>query len=561
MKKEWVVTVFSGTAGLLVALGTLWAGAAQAQVPVDESGEPLQTVEQVAGVADEEAPLLSQAELEELVGPVALYPDNLLAVVLPASTYPLQLVQAARFLERLEEDSSLEPDESWDESVIALLNYPEVVRMMDDDIDWTWRLGEAVIQQQADVVAAVEKFRDRAYAAGNLKSDRRQTVTSNDNGAIEIQPLEEDIIYVPYYEPERVVHYQPRQVYYYYPRPYPVYYYPYPRHHSFAHGYFWGVTTAFQIGWATDHLHVFHSSYWGHPYYGRHYFGHYYRRPSINIYNSYYVNNHHRHVTDRHRDGDYWRPRHDGGARPGHYRARMEQFREPRRERTTEGYRQANGVTGDAARSGFAASRDQAGRNHARDREQAQRSERSRTSDSAIRFRSREGAASASRDAVRRSADSSNSAVQGPTRGNSDIRFRSRGDALRDGEASRRDNAAFSSAGRDAVRTRRSAPAPSAGRSRPRDEAARAPAARPQAAPSRGSQRALPQRSTTPRATAPARSAPKAAPRTRAAPAARSTAPARSAPRASTPPRSAPARSSRATSETGTGSRRGSNRQ
>lgn len=289
-----------------------------AQVPVDENGEPLAALED-EGYADEAiqdiAPLTA-TELEELLGPVALYPDDLLAIVLPASTYPLEIVQAARFLDDLATDGSLEPDESWDESVVALLNYPEVVYMMDKEIDWTWRLGEAVISQQADVIAAVESFRDRAYAAGNLESDEYQTV-SNDNGAIEIEPVDDEIIYVPYYEPEEVVVYQPRRVYYYYPQAYPVYYYPYPVGYSFASGYFWGVTTAFTIGWSNHYLHVYHPSYWGHPYYGHHYYGHYYRRPSISVYNNWYVHNSYASSSHRYRDGDYWRPRYrSSGARP-----------------------------------------------------------------------------------------------------------------------------------------------------------------------------------------------------------------------------------------------------
>jgi len=160
---------------------------ALAQVPVDENGNPIAAIDDsdtvaVAPGSTVDATLLGTAELEELVGPVALYPDDLLAIVLPASTYPLEIVQAARFLEEQKTDSSLKPDESWDDSVVALLNYPEVVQMMNDDIDWTWRLGEAVIAQQSDVIAAVESFRDRAYAAGNLKSDDRQTVTVEDGG-------------------------------------------------------------------------------------------------------------------------------------------------------------------------------------------------------------------------------------------------------------------------------------------------------------------------------------------------------------------------------------------
>ena len=235
-----------------------------------------------------ESPLLSSAELQELVGPIALYPDDLLAIVLPASTYPLQLVEAQRFLDGLENDSSLQPDESWDDSIVALINYPEAVELLNDDLDWTWRLGEAVVAQQADIIDAVETFRDRAYAAGNLKSDAYQTI-SEDSGVIEITPVSDDVIYVPYYEPEQVVVYQSRPSYYYYPDPYPVYYYPYPAGYAFNQGYFWGVTTAFRIGWYSNNLHVYHRSYYGHPYYGQSYSHNYwYRQPSIYAHNSHY---------------------------------------------------------------------------------------------------------------------------------------------------------------------------------------------------------------------------------------------------------------------------------
>lgn len=289
-----------------------------AQVPVDDSGVPLadyESFEPEAPVGGEDVPLLSRTELQELVGPIALYPDDLLAIVLPASTYPLQLVQAQRFLEDLEEDPSLTPDENWDDSVIALLNYPEVVALLNEDLDWTWRLGEAVVAQQPDVVNAVQSFRDRAYAAGNLKSDTHQSVARN-GGAIEITPVEDDIIYVPYYEPERVVVYQPRPVYHYYPRAYPVYYYPYPVGYAFNSGFFWGVTTAFTVGWLTDSVHVIHHSYHGHPYYGRRYWdGWWYRRPTIHVHNHYYASKHYSFSRHRYSRGDHWRPRHEARRR------------------------------------------------------------------------------------------------------------------------------------------------------------------------------------------------------------------------------------------------------
>ncbi len=295
--------------------------AAAAQVPVDDEGNPYSEYSMSGtdeALGDEDIPLRSAAELEELVGPIALYPDDLLAIVLPASTYPLQIVQAGRFLEALDGDPSLEPDENWDDSVVALTNYPEVVELMNDDLDWTWRLGEAVIAQQQDVIAAVESFRDRAYAAGNLESDAHQRVSHSDEGIIEIVPMEDDVIYVPYYEPEQVVVYQPRRVYYYYPRPYPVYYYPYPSHYHFDRGYFWGVTTAFTIGWYTDRLHVFHHSYHGHPYYGHHYWDRWwYRRPSLSVYNTIYVHNHIHRSRDYYRSGDYWESRQHRRLRQG----------------------------------------------------------------------------------------------------------------------------------------------------------------------------------------------------------------------------------------------------
>jgi len=179
---------------------------------------------------------------------------------------------------------------------------------MNDDLDWTWRLGEAVVAQQTDVIKAIEEFRDRAYAAGNLKSDDFQNVTEED-GAIQITPVEDDVIYVPYYEPERVVVYQPRPVYYYYPRPYPLYYYPYPAGYAFDYGYFWGVTTAFHIGWFSHDLRIWHPSYYGHPYYGYTYWNNWwYRRPDIHVYNNYYVRNPYNVSRDRYRRGDYWQP-------------------------------------------------------------------------------------------------------------------------------------------------------------------------------------------------------------------------------------------------------------
>jgi len=337
----------TGLAGTLALLLTTLSPALLAQVPVDDDGNIIGAYESQPSAAvsgNEDIPLLTTVDLEELVGPIALYPDDLLAIVLPASVYPLQIVDAARFLEDLKVDPSLTPNPEWDDAVVALLNYPEVIELLNDEIDWTWRLGEAVVAQQADVVAAIETFRDRAYAAGNLKSDSYQNVT-HDSGAIQITPVSEDTIYVPYYEPERVVVYQPRPVYYYYPTPYPVYYYPYASSYFFDRSPFWGVTTAFRIGWYSDRLSVFHHSYYGHPYYGRNYESRWwYRRPSINIYNTTYVQNNTRVTVNRHYDGDRWRHRQD---RRRHSIddvriASSRSFQRQATQRQTSGYRSDN---------------------------------------------------------------------------------------------------------------------------------------------------------------------------------------------------------------------------
>ena len=280
-----------------------------------------------------EAPvMLTATELDALVAPIALYPDDLIAIVLPASTYPLQVVQAARFLDQVKTDSTLKPDEAWDDSVVALTNYPEVVDLLNGDLDWTWKLGQAVVNQQPDVLAAVEDFRRRANTAGNLKTDTRQVVTVTPE-VVEVKPADPQVIYVPYYEPAQVTVYQPYPVYHYYPVAYPVYYYPYPDDYAFGWPYFWGVTTFYSLGWSSHHVHVHNYYDYGHPYYAHRYWWdrHYYRRP----YHGWHGENHHGH--DNHWNGNNWAHndwhgrrggsdwQHDwnrGGARPGDWNRR-----------------------------------------------------------------------------------------------------------------------------------------------------------------------------------------------------------------------------------------------
>jgi hypothetical protein len=126
-------------------------------------------------------PLLSPQQLDDLVAPIALYPDPLIAQILAASTYPLEIVQADRWLQS---NSSLQgtaltdaaQQQQWDPSVQALVPFPTVVAMMDRNIQWTTDLGNAFLAQQGDVVDAIQRQRQRAQAAGQLASNAQQTV-------------------------------------------------------------------------------------------------------------------------------------------------------------------------------------------------------------------------------------------------------------------------------------------------------------------------------------------------------------------------------------------------
>lgn len=258
--------------------------------------------------------LLSVDEIEDLVGPIALYPDDLVSIILPASTYPVQVVQAARFLQDREGNPDLEPPGDWDDAVVALLNYPEVIDMMNDDLDWTWALGDAFLNQQSEVLSAVSEFRDQAYAAGNLKSDEHQVVRRTER-VIEIVPADPEVIYVPYYEPARVIVYQRYPVYHYHPYPRYSYYYPYPAHYGFSYGYFFGVSTAFRLHWVNHRLYTYNYGYLGHPYFGRSYHNRFYYRHRpfrdgrrLARSQGGYVNRGHQ--------GDRWRPRRGHGPRP-----------------------------------------------------------------------------------------------------------------------------------------------------------------------------------------------------------------------------------------------------
>ena len=195
------------------------------------------------------APPPSAEELARLVGPIALYPDDLVGIILPASTNPLQLVQADRYLDKRKADPKLPVDDKWDDAVKSLLNYPDVVKMMSGDLDWTSALGEAVVADQGEVLEAIQSFRRKAQAAGNLKSDDKQVVQV-EKEIINIVPADPQVIYVPQYNPATIV-VAGGYPWGYYPTPYPSYYYPYPPGAALAAGVIWGA--AIGAAWGGNH--------------------------------------------------------------------------------------------------------------------------------------------------------------------------------------------------------------------------------------------------------------------------------------------------------------------
>jgi hypothetical protein len=174
--------------------------------------------------------LLKAEELDALVAPIALYPDTLLAEVLMASTYPLEVVQADRWAT---ENKALKGDQlkaavdklTWDDSVKSLIATPSVLTMMSTKLDWTQKLGDAVLAQQPDIMDAVQRLRTKAQANKKLQSTKEQKVSvkqEQSKQVIVIEPAVADTVYVPYYDPGVVYGGWPYPSYppYYFPPPY-----------------------------------------------------------------------------------------------------------------------------------------------------------------------------------------------------------------------------------------------------------------------------------------------------------------------------------------------------
>lgn len=188
----------------------------------------------------------STAEVDQILAPIALYPDDLLANVLMASTYPLEVVEAARWMEK-PENADLKgdalaralDDEDWDPSVKSLTAFPDVLEMMSENLDWTRKLGDAVLADQARVMDRVQFLRDKADAAGHLESNEYRKVSNrrvDDEDYYYIEPAEPDVVYVPVYEPTVVYGG-------WWHDDYPPYYWPLADDYYYD-GYYWGIGVA-----------------------------------------------------------------------------------------------------------------------------------------------------------------------------------------------------------------------------------------------------------------------------------------------------------------------------
>jgi hypothetical protein len=152
---------------------------------------------------------LTPDQLDDLVAPIALYPDPLLSQIMVASTYPLELVQAYQWLTRNPgltgpALTQAAQQQNWDPSIQALVVFPDVLKLLNDDVTWTTNLGNAFLSQQQDVMDAVQRMRQKAEQAGKLASTPQENVITADQGGqpyIEIEPSDPDVIYVPVYDP------------------------------------------------------------------------------------------------------------------------------------------------------------------------------------------------------------------------------------------------------------------------------------------------------------------------------------------------------------------------
>ncbi|MDX2435758.1 MAG: DUF3300 domain-containing protein [Acidobacteriota bacterium] len=255
-----VLTTSSGPGRRAVAMIAI------AAVIVQLSGVAFVRAQEPAAATDEAPAAISPEELDSLVAPIALYPDPLLAQVLVASTYPLELIQLQQWLGKnsgIEGDALAEAvaEQPWDPSVQSMAAVPDAANRLADDIQWTTALGNAFLAQQGDVMDAVQRMRKKAQDNGALESNEQQVVETEvveEKTVIVVQSAQPEVIYVPTYSPTVV--YGPPPVYYPYP---PIYYPPYRpggAFVAFSVGVAWGAAiwggSCCRCGWGRNNINI-----------------------------------------------------------------------------------------------------------------------------------------------------------------------------------------------------------------------------------------------------------------------------------------------------------------
>jgi hypothetical protein len=208
LRRKSLLDILSTGNGPRLAIAALlfWTTAIEPVIAQTSSPPAQQTP---SSEAEQAAPHYSMEDLSYLLEPIALYPDPLLALILSASTFPVQIVEAERWTASnpisVRRGNFSEVDAmDWDSSVKALARFPDVIRKLADHLDWTESLGIAVATQTSDVTAAIQLLRAKAESLGNLQSTPEQTVTTRDEGGsrvIYVLPANPEKIYVPVYDP------------------------------------------------------------------------------------------------------------------------------------------------------------------------------------------------------------------------------------------------------------------------------------------------------------------------------------------------------------------------
>jgi hypothetical protein len=242
--KSWGNLLFRRLLVMLVSVSMIGSGILPAHAQSSSQSPPAPQAK-----AAPEAASLKPEEIEALVAPIALYPDDLLSQVLMASTYPLEVVQAARWVKanpNVKGDEAVKAvaDQTWDVSVKSMVAFPQVLEPMNEKIDWTQKLGDAFLDDQKAVLDAVQRLRAKAQANGNLKTTEQQKVVVEQQVII-IEPAKPDVIYVPAYNPTVVygVWGYPGYPPYYWP-PSPIYY----PGGWYGGAFAWGVAWGFAAG-------------------------------------------------------------------------------------------------------------------------------------------------------------------------------------------------------------------------------------------------------------------------------------------------------------------------